>query len=410
MDPITHAAAGAVAMLALRRRPPYSVLAGALAAAAPDADILFGSDPLNMLLLHRGITHALPAVPVFAVLLALLALPLLWRGSPGRLCLSSSTPTRWRFSSVWLCMACMLLLHIWLDCVTSYGTMMFLPFSSARVRLNGVFIIDILLTLPLLWILWRCRASRRRSYREKRAALRAARLGLCWVFCYPLLGVGLNALHTAHVTETLRADAARRGSVVERVVVLPDAFAPFFWRVLWREHPEGAAAVSDLDVLAHAGMPAANGVVVRCAGLNAFGRPRTSFSEPRPAMPQAAAVALGAQSVEAAVFFDFSVLPVLDVLPEEYRNGTLPPDVPQWRSYDLRFGSSLAFVRRLMALRPHADIPFQFFFAVDPGAQGADPHLRSVRLRFSDSRRDSGWILPAEPRAVSLLRALAGLR
>ena len=34
MDPITHAASGAVAMLALRRRPPRAVLVGALAAAA----------------------------------------------------------------------------------------------------------------------------------------------------------------------------------------------------------------------------------------------------------------------------------------------------------------------------------------------------------------------------------------
>ena len=87
MDPITHAAAGAVAMLALRRRPPHCVLVGALAAASPDADIVFSGDPLNTLLLHRGITHALPAVPFFAFLLALLALPLLGRAS-GRPCLA----------------------------------------------------------------------------------------------------------------------------------------------------------------------------------------------------------------------------------------------------------------------------------------------------------------------------------
>lgn len=408
MDPITHAASGAVAMLALRRRPPYAVLAGALAAAAPDIDILFGNDPLTTLLLHRGITHALPAVPVFALLLALVALPLLRSDtSSGRLYLSSSSPGRWSFSTIWLCMACMLLLHIWLDCVTTYGTLIFLPFSAERVRLNGVFIIDFLLTLPLLWTVWRCRASRRRSYQDKRSALAVARLALLWVFVYPLLGVGLNALHTSQVTEALRDDTARRDAVLEDVVVLPDAFAPIFWRVIWQERPVGVAPAGT-DALLRAEVPD-SGSVVRTAGLDPLGRLRTPFSDPLPAMPQGAATALASRSVEAGAFFEFALLPVLDTVPDADRNAMLGPDVRQWRSYDLRFGSSLEFVRKLMSLRPNAEIPFQFFFAVEADDQGA-PRLDSVRLRFSDSRRDSGWRPPAEPRAVPLIRRLAGLR
>ena len=407
MDPITHAASGAVAMLALRRRPPYAVLAGALAAAAPDIDILFGNDPLTTLLLHRGITHALPAVPVFALLLALAALPLLRSGSSDRIYLSSSSPGRWSFPAVWLCMACMLLLHIWLDCVTTYGTLIFLPFSAERVRLNGVFIIDFLLTLPLLWTIWRCRASRRRNYQDKRSALAAARLALLWVFVYPLLGVGLNALHTSHVTEALRADTARRDAVLEDVVVLPDAFAPLFWRVIWQERPVGLAPAGT-DALLRSDLPD-SGSVVRTAGLDPLGRLRTPFSEPRPAMPRDAAAALTSRSVEAGAFFEFALLPVLDTVPDADRNDMLTPAVRQWRSYDLRFGSSLEFVRKLMALRPNADIPFQFFFAVEADEQGA-PRLDSVRLRFSDSQRDSGWRQPAEPRAVPLLRRFVGLR
>lgn len=407
MDPITHAASGAVAMLALRRRPPRAVLAGALAAAAPDIDILFGNDPLTTLLLHRGITHALAAVPVFALLLALAALPLLRGGSSERIYLSSSAPGRWSFPAVWFCMACMLLLHIWLDCVTTYGTLIFLPFSAERVRLNGVFIIDFLLTLPLLRAVWRCRSSRRRTCQDRSSALAAARLALLWVFVYPLLGVGLNALHTAHVTEALRADASRREAVLEEVVVLPDAFAPFFWRVLWQERPVGVSPAG-ADALLRDALPD-SGQVVRAAGLDLLGRLRTPFSEPRPAMPRAAAAALAAQSVEAGAFFEFALLPVLDTVPDADRNDTLASEVRQWRSYDLRFGSSLEFVRRLMSLRPNADIPFQFFLAVEADDQGA-PRLDSVRLRFSDSQRDSGWRPPAEPRDVPLIRRLAGLR
>ena len=306
-----------------------------------------------------------------------------------------------------VCMVCMVLLHIWLDCVTTYGTLIFLPFSAERVRLNAVFIIDFLLTLPLLWTVWRCRASRRRNYQDKRSALAAARLALLWVFVYPLLGAGLNALHTSHVTEALRADTSRRDAVLEEVVVLPDAFAPFFWRVIWQERPVGVSPAG-ADALLRADLPD-SGSVVRTAGLDLLGRLRTPFSEPRPAMPRDAAAALASRSVEAGAFFEFALLPVLDTVPDADRNDMLASAVRQWRSYDLRFGSSLEFVRRLMSLRPNADIPFQFFFAVDADDQGA-PRLDSVRLRFSDSRRDSGWRQPAEPRTVPLLRRLVGLR
>ena len=54
MDPITHAASGAVAMLALPRRPltRWAVPLAALAAASPDLDLVFVSTPLQFLLLH----------------------------------------------------------------------------------------------------------------------------------------------------------------------------------------------------------------------------------------------------------------------------------------------------------------------------------------------------------------------
>ena len=80
MDPVTHAASGAVAMLALPSRPAsrWAVPLAALAAASPDLDILFASTPLQFLLLHRGITHSLAGVPALGLLLALCCRPL-WR-------------------------------------------------------------------------------------------------------------------------------------------------------------------------------------------------------------------------------------------------------------------------------------------------------------------------------------------
>lgn len=380
MDPVTHAASGAVAMLALPARPAtrWAVPLAALVAASPDLDILFAASPLQFLLLHRGITHSLPALPIMGLILALCSWPL-WR---------AATPGRWSFGRVWLLTCALVLLHIWLDVVTTYGTMIFLPFSHERVRLNGIFIIDLLLTLPLLWAIWR--------WRKKRALML---LALAWVFVYPALGVGLNAWHTAQAEARLAAENRR----TNRVTVLPDAFAPFFWRVLFEEE----------DV---------RGKNVREQGLNALGQPRTPESAYN-AVPNTLTAELSRQSVTCESFFQFAVLPVIAPL----RREEWPPDPSREARlcliHDLRFGSSLEFVRKIMAMRPHADIPFQLMvelaFADGGAAQttvNADPaagrgaRLLRVRLRFSDSGRDSRWHTPRPPRPPSFWPWLVGLR
>ena len=49
MDPITHAASGAVAMLAMPNRPAsrWAVPLAALAAASPDIDVVLAKTPLQ---------------------------------------------------------------------------------------------------------------------------------------------------------------------------------------------------------------------------------------------------------------------------------------------------------------------------------------------------------------------------
>ena len=75
MDPITHAASGAVAMLSLPNRPAtrWAVPLAAIASASPDIDVALCHTPLEFLLLHRGITHSLAAAPLLGLLLTLLA-------------------------------------------------------------------------------------------------------------------------------------------------------------------------------------------------------------------------------------------------------------------------------------------------------------------------------------------------
>ena len=430
MDPITHAASGAVAMLSLPNRPAtrWAVPLAAIAAASPDIDVALCHTPLEFLLLHRGITHSLAAAPLLGLLLTLLARPL-WK---------SATPGHWSFPKVWLFMIGMVLLHIWLDVITTYGTMIYLPFSHERVRLNAVYIIDLFLTLPLLWAVLRWRAKRG-----------LMRLALAWVFVYPALCISLNAWHTGQTQARLTAEAQATRQTVRQVVLLPDAFGPLFWRALYEtDGPDGR--------------------IVYSQGLNALGQPRTAPSPHRAAPPELLAE-LARQSVAADAFFDFTLLPVISPLADDFtpvethaaaagggpsapaapantagapatastavatgttaatdtagNGGPAPKTRPTYALFnDLRFGSDLAFVRAIIAHRPNADVPFKYMVELelaDPGQSaalvndGKNPggvRLVRERLRFSDSGKDSLWQKPRLPSPPPFRDWLMGLR
>ena len=51
---------------------------------------------------------------------------------------------------LWLCIWLILFTHVLLDALTSYGTQLFWPLTSAPVAISSIFIIDPLYTLPLL--------------------------------------------------------------------------------------------------------------------------------------------------------------------------------------------------------------------------------------------------------------------
>lgn len=367
MDPLTHAASGAVAYLAIATRPAtrWGIWLAALACSAPDIDLAFIHTPLEFLQLHRGITHSFAFAPFFAMLLALISWPL-WR---------KTTPGHWTFSQVWLLCAAMLLLHIWLDVVTTYGTMVFLPFSHYRVRLNSVYMIDFLVFIPLYWAILR--------WRHKRTLIC---LTLLWIFLYPASGIAINAWHSSQCAKNF-ADA---GLNVSRMHVLPDAFAPLFWRVIYEEKGD-------------------SGPTVRSRGLNFMGQFRTE-PEIHPAAPDGLVSDFMKISISCDSYFHFAMLPVMQPLREEDRPLDSKEGEDQlYMFYDLRFGSDLDFMKKLLAMRPNADIPFQLMTKLSPGKDGIST-LSLVRLRFSDSGRDSMWHKPRQPHKPDWLQWLVGLR
>ena len=141
MDTLTHALSGALVARATAPGPgtpdalPLArrVGLGFVAAALPDLDVVTSwLSPLSYLYYHRGVTHSIIMLPLWALLLALLC-ALVWRRGP---------PWRAYFGVF----AWGIGIHIAGDVITSFGTMVFAPFSDARYAISTTFIIDLWFT------------------------------------------------------------------------------------------------------------------------------------------------------------------------------------------------------------------------------------------------------------------------
>ncbi len=159
MDTITHGIVGALAGKALfaGRDVPAGIAKGgavralssptaraAIAACTvgsmfPDIDIFAGPlahNPLAIMEWHRNITHSAVLLPIWALLLTIASIPL------GRR-LKWETPP---FLNLFAIYAVGIATHIFLDLVTSFGTMVWSPLRYSRPAWDWVFIIDLTLT------------------------------------------------------------------------------------------------------------------------------------------------------------------------------------------------------------------------------------------------------------------------
>lgn len=145
MDTITHAISGAVigAATALPGRERQGAgtigqraLWGGLFAAFPDSDSITSlfMDHFDYLIAHRGLTHSVVMLPIWAALLGFIA----------------SRFGKLKFTDMALLAAMALVAHICGDLITSYGTRMFAPVWDAPLAWPIVFIIDPVFTLILL--------------------------------------------------------------------------------------------------------------------------------------------------------------------------------------------------------------------------------------------------------------------
>ncbi len=109
---------------------PRRLAAGFLACAAPDLDFVISyAGPVAYLEQHRGVTHSLLLLPLWALLLSWVLAKLL------------REPGGWR--AFYGITALALAAHILGDWITGFGTMLLAPLSTWRAALGATFIIDL---------------------------------------------------------------------------------------------------------------------------------------------------------------------------------------------------------------------------------------------------------------------------
>lgn len=221
MDTLTHALSGA---LLARATAPREVRADQLplrlrswigfwSAMFPDSDfVLRLIDPLTYLTLHRGVTHSVIMLPLWALALAFLFMLIAqrrysWRAFVGIVALGIGV-------------------HIAGDVITAFGTIVFAPFSDWRAQIPTTFIIDPYFTGII--VIGLVASAYSRSPRVPAIAaliVLAGFVGFQWTQHQRAIGVGRDYA-TAN-----KLDAAQ-------VHAIPQPFSPFHWMVVV-EQPRG---------------------------------------------------------------------------------------------------------------------------------------------------------------------------
>lgn len=214
MDPITQGALGAIVVQAATAKklgPKKSLLIGALSGMAADLDVLItaGKDILGHGLYHRHFTHSLFFAPIGGLLCALVFYFLF--------------PSL-RNKKKTLIFASILgyLTHAPLDCLTTYGTLFYWPFSQTRVSLDIMPIIDPVYTLCLIGFI--IAATVKDSQKWARIGLVVSSLYVCFAW-------------TQHYKATVlqKELASTRGHEnLQHIRVMPAPGSLLLWRSVYQ--------------------------------------------------------------------------------------------------------------------------------------------------------------------------------
>jgi inner membrane protein len=211
MDPVTQGTIGAVLPQALSKKNlGFVAMLGFLSGMAPDLDILIRSstDPLLSLEYHRQFTHSLIFIPFGGLICALFLFLVFKKISP------------FNFKKTWLYCTLGYGTHGLIDACTSYGTLLFWPFSDMRIAWNNISIIDPLFTLPLILLIVLATIKKKNIY---------SKIALAWAVTYLMMGIYLHNV-AINVGKEI---AEQRGHIVTRIKAKPSFGNLILWKTIY---------------------------------------------------------------------------------------------------------------------------------------------------------------------------------
>lgn len=211
MDTVTQIALGAAVGEATlgHKVGNRAIYWGGALALIPDLDAMIAPllSETQALAIHRAFLHS--------ILFTLLAAPLIgaflhrWHDQTVRW-------KQWSLFVFWL-----LSTHIALDCLTTYGTQIFQPFTNYKVSLSTIFVVDPLYTVPLL-------IGVVAALRRPAGSLRRRRINY--------LGLGISSLYLVftfvvkgHVESVFQKALQDENIAYERLKTTPTPFNSLLW-------------------------------------------------------------------------------------------------------------------------------------------------------------------------------------
>ena len=202
MDTLTHGLIGRLGARAIWPEKSNLVNLVTLCSVLPDLDVLLPGSGLEYLRDHRGISHSLIGAVAGAGVITEIA---------RRTGLKTES-----FGRIYTACLFGLLIHIIFDVVTTFGTLIFAPFSTHRASIDLLFIIDPYLDILLIGGLLAGWRIGRRGYRWGAALT-------CGYVALAILALGIGHAQ-------MRTWAKEQGVHIDQIDVMPMPFSPLHRR------------------------------------------------------------------------------------------------------------------------------------------------------------------------------------
>ncbi|MCA1932556.1 MAG: metal-dependent hydrolase [Calditerrivibrio sp.] len=212
MDPITHFISGIVAKNYLTKKEGiFTTIIYGSVTMSPDIDNFVGTfgTPFTYILHHRGFTHSFIGGFLLAIILFLI-----------------SKMIKYEDKNVLRNFYILILIHIFLDIMTSYGTQILLPFSNSRIALDSMFIIDPIYLILLVILYFTAKKYKKLIF-----------LSWLFIFIYPTFNFFIKS--TYEMILAIREN--------KKIYVTAAPLSPLFWKVIREDEKNYYVNVTFLD-------------------------------------------------------------------------------------------------------------------------------------------------------------------